>query len=328
MPRKGLSDLLTQYWQAQARIALEVSAQVLRTYATINPVAVESTGSQWVASTLIAIRTARVRSRRTATAFYRLYRALETGHTLALTDQIATDVPLSQLREEWAREANLHPARFSDDTDSITVEPFEWPADNDNLLDRQAAVSLAGTGPARVQDLVTQQRGRLDDPAFLSSLEGATRNAANVAGREAIRSGRNLVDQASKRDSRVVGWARVTDGNPCHFCAMLASRGAVYKTQNSAATTRNYDFPENDPESLKKYHPGCHCQVVPVYSRTDFLTPEARSFSDQWREVTRGKSGDAARSAWRKHIEAQQRQRAQETNQRLLQSAQEANGNV
>lgn len=328
MRRKGLSLLLTQLWQSQARISLDVSQQALGTYENINPLSVEKTGASWVAAILTAIRTARMRSRNNAMTFYRLYRAIETGETFALPDQIATQVSLRQLREEWASVASLAPARFSDDEDLITVKPFQWPSMNDDLLDRQAVVSLAGTGPVRVQQLVTEAKGRLDDPNFLASLESAGRNAANVAGREAIRPGRNLVDQASKKDSAVLGWARVTDGNPCAFCAMLASRGAIYKSKIKAATTRNYDFPDDDPESLKKYHPGCHCQVVPVFSQSDFLTPESRRFAEEWSDVTRNLSGADARAAWRKHITAQQRRKSRETNARLLQSAQEATGNV
>ncbi|MGY1440156.1 VG15 protein [Streptomyces reniochalinae] len=34
------------------------------------------------------------------------------------------------------------------------------------------------------------------------------------------------------RDRRCIGWRRVASGSCCSFCAMLASRGAVYKDQS------------------------------------------------------------------------------------------------
>lgn len=327
MPRSGVPSLLDQFWRAQARIGLEVQAQALAAWAQVNPAAVDTSGVTWLRGVLLLLRAARSRSRRNAIAFYRLYRALETGHTVQLSEigpGVVPTVSLGQLRQEWAREASLPYSVSADDFREIPVEAFAWPEDGGSRLERAAAINLAGTGVARAQELTTEAmgRGRLDDPDFLASLESAGRNAANVADNEAIRAGRDLVDQASKRDRRVVGWARVTDGNPCHFCAMLASRGAIYTSRQSAEAVS--DGRPNDPEGLKKYHPGCHCQVVPVYSRNDFLTPEARRLSREWKDVTRGKSGAEARKAWRQHMEARQRTRARAENERLLRLAQEA----
>ncbi len=85
-------------------------------------------------------------------------------------------------------------------------------------------------GPAKVRQRLDQvdddpDRRRLDDGGFLQESEDtvdtAGRASAGAADREALRAGRDLIDQASKQDRRVLGWARVTDGNPCAFCAML-----------------------------------------------------------------------------------------------------------
>lgn len=318
--------LLDQFWRSQARIGVETSAQALDAWSRVNPTALEVTGPAWLAFVLQVIRGARERSRRNAVAFYRLYRALETGYTVAPEHVPAAFVPprvsLGQLRQEWSVEAGLPHAVESDDSQEIPVEPFEWPKLEPTRLDRAAAVSLASTGVARAQEVVkkateAEGRGRLDDPEFLASLESAGRGAANVADREAIRAGRELVDGAAKRDQRVVGWARVTDGSPCHFCAMLASRGAVYTSKERAGLggrakpkgspdgrVPKYKRPPVSLEDMKKYHPGCHCQVVPIYSRNDFITPEARSLRKEWDDVTANLSGDNARRAWRRHIES------------------------
>ena len=59
----------------------------------------------------------------------------------------------------------------------------------------------------------------------------------------------------AKRDRRKgVMFARVTSGrNTCAFCLMLASRGAVYHTRQSAG-------------ELGQYHRHCSCKIVPSYT--------------------------------------------------------------
>ncbi|MGP3940515.1 VG15 protein [Streptomyces sp. 6N106] len=340
-----MARLLDEYWRAQARIGAQAAAQTLQAWGRLDPADVYRSGQLWLAFTLAVIRAARGQSRSNAIAFYRLYRALETGYTVAHPDvplTVPENLPVGQLRDEWANAAQLPRVPEPDDSRLVTVEPFDWPELDDAAMDRAAVVSMVSTGLARAHTLVREAeeegeeesspntsardtgRGRLDDPEFLADLASAGRGAANAADREAIRSGRDLVGQASQRDRRVVGWARVTDGDPCHFCAMLASRGAIYKTQFSAATTSDGDPRPDDPEGLTRYHDGCHCQVVPIYSRNDFLNPEARRLSREWREVTRGTSGDESRRVWRQHIEGQRRARRTAENARLLRLAQEA----
>jgi len=41
--------------------------------------------------------------------------------------------------------------------------------------------------------------------------------------------GRRTIMDETGRDARCLGWTRVTGPNPCAWCAMLASRGPVYK---------------------------------------------------------------------------------------------------
>ncbi|WP_446033493.1 VG15 protein [Streptomyces gossypii] len=149
-------------------------------------------------------------------------------------------------------------------------------------------------------------------------MRNAGTRAAQAADREAQRGGRDILDRASQVDTLVRGWARQTDGNPCHFCAMLASRGAIYssraraelggrKKPKGSADARNprNKRPPVTLADLSKYHNGCHCQMIPVYDRNDFMSPQARDYARQWAEVTKGLSGDNARRAWRKHIESQ-----------------------
>ena len=59
------------------------------------------------------------------------------------------------------------------------------------------------------------------------------------------------------------GWARVTSSKPCAFCAFVASRGPVYRSEASASF---------------RPHKHCGCTVEPVYSRTADWPGKGREF--------------------------------------------------
>lgn len=68
--------------------------------------------------------------------------------------------------------------------------------------------------------------------AGLSYEEAMANGLVEVSGavsRLALDSGRDTIVESAQSDPSAVGWARVTGDNPCAFCAMLASRGPVYK---------------------------------------------------------------------------------------------------
>lgn len=308
---RSTDSLLDQYWRAQAQLSGRVAVESLAQWQRVNPLSLQSSGMAWLAFMLSLIGFERRRSRSLAAAFYRLHRAMETGRTVPplAGDYHPDSVTIGDLRNDWAQLTGIIRMPSRDDYDEIPVDDFEWPEEPTEDHNRAASIALNATGPARVQ----QQRDRLDDEDFLAELEDLMESAGNTsagaADREVLRGGRDLINRASQADKRVVGWARVTDGDPCSFCAMLASRGAIYKSRASAGIKDldGADLPDVHRDDLEKYHNMCHCQTVPIYSRNDFLTPEAREYSRQWREVTKGKAGDEARRAWRHHIDAQRR---------------------
>lgn len=67
---------------------------------------------------------------------------------------------------------------------------------------------------------------RADARAIKAQVVGSLASRVNL---EVLTAGREVVQQSSRR------WRRVTDGNPCGFCAMLASRGPVYTSEASAS---------------------------------------------------------------------------------------------
>lgn len=113
--------------------------------------------------------------------------------------------------------------------------------------------------------------------------------------------GRTTVDNAIRADADAIGWCRLTDDNPCAFCAMQASRGFVFKTAASAG---------------EKYHPGCACTPMARFRGEDSpLPPMNRELSELWGRTAGhfgaqhypGDNGKAARRAWRRALEAHQR---------------------
>lgn len=70
--------------------------------------------------------------------------------------------------------------------------------------------------------------------------------------------GRDTTIRTVQADPVAVGWYRLTDGHPCAWCALLASRGIAYKSERSAGF---------------QAHNQCGCTAVPAFSR-DHELPE------------------------------------------------------
>lgn len=96
--------------------------------------------------------------------------------------------------------------------------------------------------------------------------------------------GRLTVFEMAKRDR--IRFARVPQGKTCGFCLMLASRGAVYWSRESAG-------------EFDKYHDGCDCAVISV-PRDDDLPGINREMHDAWQEVTHGQRDQVA--AWNRYV--------------------------
>lgn len=158
---------------------------------------------------------------------------------------------------------------------------------------------LAPHGPIQHQPDSVLVRDLLDRSAGVykkARLLGLDDFQASEKARDAtlVSGGRNV--QAGGRDAieqtnQAIGWMRVSDGDPCYFCALLISRGAVYKS----AKTAGEDF---------QFHDSCGCTVLPIFSRTDFMSDDAKRFRALYDEHAAHLSGADARNAFRKALEA------------------------
>jgi hypothetical protein len=146
----------------------------------------------------------------------------------------------------------------------------------------------------------------------LQATAGA-RQAAAIE-RLVMNGGRNQLTSLAERDSRVIGYVRASrTGTPCGWCAMLISRGLVlYSSEESAVgkTVRARSVKDGNAEVGDQYHDNCHCYAEPVYSKEEFGESRYdlnRQYAKLWPRVTKGLSGKAALSAWRRFIRQEQK---------------------
>ncbi|MEV5330853.1 hypothetical protein [Streptomyces werraensis] len=320
-----------------------------------------STATSWLRRAVTLVMGRRRQSRDLARAYYRLVRALRTGTTVA--DPYHPEpryVTITDLREEFnaliggaerpqegrtdsapteetdspSSAATSEPGEADegvlddpegDELDRILVEEIEGLREAEERIEREAEEELRtvleALGPANLQKKLDKIDGagsadEVDELREEAHREAGARQAA-AAERVAMNGGRSTVWNHTQRDRRAIGYIRLSrTGTPCGWCAMLISRGPVYRSANSA------EYADGD-----KYHDNCHCYAEPVFSREQYNSSSAyelnRRYEELWPKVTRGLSGKAAVSAWRRFIRQEQKAAAQEA-RRSLTSVQEA----
>lgn len=143
-----------------------------------------------------------------------------------------------------------------------------------------AALDRAVTAPTYSGDAVDtlaryQVRKYMD-----GDLAGFAAMCGEFAANDAMRSVNDTILRNAKRDrAKGVRFARVTSGrNTCAFCLMLAGRGAVYHTRESAG-------------EFNQWHRHCTCKVVPSFSGDQWETlvegHDPKAVHDRLREVER-----------------------------------------
>lgn len=137
--------------------------------------------------------------------------------------------------------------------------------------------SLLVTGPVALKRAMAL--GRPLEQASRIALAGV----AGASSRHTLDGGREVLTQTVAADKQARGWARVTSGAPCHFCALLAARGPVYRGEDTGGF---------------RAHDGCGCAVEPVY-RDDAAWPgRAREWSALYNQQASGTSDPL--NAWRR----------------------------
>ena len=115
-------------------------------------------------------------------------------------------------------------------------------------------------------------------------IEAAQRNLIAGVEKLVLDAGRNTIIDNVQRDRKAHGWYRVTEPKPCYFCALIATRGPVYRSEQTA------DF---------KAHDHCRCHASPNFG--DYTMPNhVQEWLDLYRDATTGGNSAKTRREWRK----------------------------
>ncbi|MGW4422515.1 VG15 protein [Streptosporangium sp. NPDC004631] len=142
-------------------------------------------------------------------------------------------------------------------------------------------------------------------PPIEERLAVAKEKAAGVAQKVVADVGRDTIAQAMGEDPEVLGWGRTTGPDACFFCALMASRGPVYESEETAGGAASDQF---EGEGKYKFHSHCSCTVYPIFRGQRWEPP---AYVDEWDRLYTVSTGhergmkDKLR-AWRRAFEGRE----------------------
>jgi hypothetical protein len=103
--------------------------------------------------------------------------------------------------------------------------------------------------------------------------------------------GRTTIEGSVLADKTALGYTRIIHGRTCAFCAMLATRGPVYKSRQTASFALDGH----------RYHDHCDCTAEPLYEGMEY-DPQAdvKALNDLYASSAAGTSGKASIHAFAK----------------------------
>jgi len=233
----------------------------------LDPRDLDRTAPAWAASVMRLIADFREDSAEAAQNYYTQFRAVElpnAGHP----------APVVERRESGRRVNSRRRSTRAPSRGGLRRVTIEW--DNE---DDAAETSLLVMGPSNIK--AKRKRGKSPEEAAREALV----EAGGSAGRHVLTGGRTTHLELVENDPEAIGWLRVTDGDPCAFCAMLSSRGPVYRSQRSATTVVN---PGRSRPVGAQYHDHCACSAEAMFSKSQAWPGRGREFQELWRDVARG----------------------------------------
>lgn len=320
---REIDEATTLFHLALLAIGLEVTTDVISRWSDV-PVAKKGPSTDWVGGLVDMAVDHREAVREAAIVYYRLVRALATGRTVPPLPgmSLAPSPSLNVLRREFRSSVRHHipPATMNanqrtrpkgGDGEALPVDKLgerdrDIESEGDRVLKEYEEIA------SNVIDM-TARMGRINEDRDAKSVDrdrarvhsSTGSSLAGVTEWLAIEAGRNVVAANLNHDSMAMGWMRISStGTPCGFCAMLMSRGLVKSTSKHAR-----GMYKSQESADGQFHPNCHCIAVPIFSETYLkgspLFDLNRHYAQMWPKVTRGLSGDAALSAWRRWMRQQ-----------------------
>lgn len=176
---------------------------------------------------------------------------------------------LSDLAAWWATVEHLAPSEIKAEAEeflpllaqtygevsSVAAADFYDAARAESVAGGRFSASLAPSGAA---EQAARQVGWAAVPLFARDPASSLARMGSVVDAAALQDGRDTIIHNSVRDRSGPRWARVPVGKTCAFCIMVASRGAVYRSADTAG---------------RDFHAACDCQPVPSWDHGKDLPP-------------------------------------------------------
>lgn len=169
----------------------------------------------------------------------------------------------------------------------------------------QAAAGLQGRPPLQIPT-----------PPTLQQVEAMVEHAteAPTAADAVVAEAERIVVEASHTttletvfaDRRAKGYARVPEPSPCAFCALLATRGPVYKDDSFDAANKRFTGP-----GKARVHDDCRCDLEPIFTAWE-PSAQVREWQKLYGDLPPTSGTKATLKAWRKAFREHQKQSAAE----------------
>lgn len=246
----------------------------------------------WVSATLPQVKTAFLQSQRVAAVYAQSVQYA----SLPLEEPLLLDLPHVELPQ------GVPSGRFS-----LPRNPLAKPSNQSVMKFEDFRLSDVATS-LMIQgnyEIKAQMPGPEEDLMY-----NGLKNSSGAAIRQAMNGGRGAVNDIVRKDRRAIGYARFTDSNPCYFCALLASKGTVYKIGSFKASDAKFKDNENAPDlpegysDVAKVHDHCRCSLRPVFRKSQEYDADAKFYRKRWDTLVRnnpGASNDELLKLWRKH---------------------------
>lgn len=155
------------------------------------------------------------------------------------------------------------------------------PLDGDSIIDNLRATGLATALSALYSG---ESIGAASAKGLIATIGAATRLT--------LMGGRDAVILTMGNDALTTRWARVTSGSPCSFCAMLASRGPSFASEDTASF---------------RSHSHCVCQPEPHYEGSHW-PGNARNYRSMWEAAAKkaAETGEDPAVVFRRRIEGRE----------------------
>lgn len=109
--------------------------------------------------------------------------------------------------------------------------------------------------------------------------------------------GRATTIDTVRHDPVALGWYRVTDEDPCAFCALLASRPAM---KHEDGSFRKGSLYHSEETASFKAHDHCACAAAPLFSQNQQLPDVSQQAADVYQNRGEGDALNAFRRDWEK----------------------------